>query len=68
MARQKQVRLDIPGDFASSRDRAKHLVKVCKERDAKLNLVSVRIDHNTIKLMPKDKAEKKGLNFKIAQL
>lgn len=58
MAKQKQVRLDIPTEVAYGRDRAKHLLKLCKERDAKMNLVPVRIDKNTIRLMTKDNAEK----------
>jgi hypothetical protein len=58
MAKQKQVRLDIPTEVAYGRDRAKHLLKLCKERDAKMNLVPVRIDKNTIRLMTKENAEK----------
>ena len=58
MARQKQVRLDIPTEVAYDRDRAKHLLKLCKERDEKMDLVPVRIDKNTIRLMTKDNAEK----------
>lgn len=58
MAKQKQVRLDIPTEVDYGRDRAKHLLKLCKERDAKMNLVPVRIDKNTIRLMTKDNAEK----------
>jgi hypothetical protein len=58
MAKQKQVRLDIPTEVAYGRDRAKHLLKLCKERDAKLHLVPVRIDKNTIRLMTKENAEK----------
>jgi hypothetical protein len=58
MAKQKQVRLDIPTEVSYGRDRAKHLLKLCKERDAKMNLVPVRIDKNTIRLMTKDNAEK----------
>lgn len=58
MTKQKQVRLDIPTEVAYGRDRAKHLLMLCKERDAKMNLVPVRIDKNTIRLMTKDNAEK----------
>lgn len=58
MAKQKQVRLDIPTEVAYGIDRAKHLLKLCKERDAKMNLVPVRIDKNTIRLMTKENAEK----------
>lgn len=58
MAKQKQVRLDIPTEVAYGRDRAKHLLKLCKERDEKMDLVPVRIDKNTIRLMTKDNAEK----------
>lgn len=58
MAKQKQVRLDIPTEVAYGRDRAKHLLKLCKERDTKMNLVPVRIDKNTIRLMTKENAEK----------
>lgn len=45
-------------EVAYGRDRAKHLLKLCKERDAKMNLVPVRIDKNTIRLMTKENAEK----------
>lgn len=68
MAKRKQVRLDIPKELSTSKERAEYLVKICKEREKKMDLISVRIDNNTIRLMPKDKAEKIGLNFKIGQL
>lgn len=58
MAKQKQIRLDIPTEATYGRDRARHLLKMCKERDAELNLVSVRVDKNTIRLMTKENAEK----------
>jgi hypothetical protein len=54
----KQVRLDIPVELPVGRDRAVRLLQMCKERDAKMNLVPVRIDKNTIRLMTKENAEK----------
>lgn len=54
----KQVRLDIPVELPVGRERAVCLLQMCKERDAKMNLVPVRIDKNTIRLMTKENAEK----------
>ena len=45
----------------TSRQRAKELVKQCKKRDAQRNLVTIRIDKQTVVLMPRVKAEKRGL-------
>lgn len=45
----------------TSWQRAVELVKQCKKRDAKRNLVTIRIDKQTVVLMPRAKAKKKGL-------
>lgn len=58
----KQARLNLPIELPTGRERARYLVKMCRERDAKRDLVSVRIDNNTIKLMPREKAEKLMIN------
>jgi hypothetical protein len=57
MAKQKQVRLEIPADISTSREKALYLLRQCKKRDSQRDLVSVRIDNNTTRLMPRDKAE-----------
>lgn len=46
------------------RNKALAALAKCKERDAKENLVTVRIDKNTVKLMTPEKAEK---HFKSLQ-
>lgn len=45
----------------TSRQRAIELVKQCKKRDAKKNLVTIRIDKQTVVLMPRAKAKKGGV-------
>ena len=40
------------------REKCLALLAKCKERDASEDLVTVRIDKNTVKLMPREKAEK----------
>ena len=40
------------------REKCLVLLAKCKERDASEDLVTVRIDKNTVKLMPREKAEK----------
>lgn len=54
MARAK--RLDLPKE--SNREVAKRLLRECKKKEQQQCLVAVRIDSNTIKLMPREKAEK----------
>lgn len=58
MAKSKQVRLFLPAELTTGRERAIYMAKMCRERDAAMHLVPVRIDRNTTKLMPKEKAEK----------
>lgn len=50
----------------SSEERAKAMarLKLAKEMDAAKDLVAVRIDKQTIRLMPREKAEKYLLNQK----
>lgn len=59
MARAK--RLDLPKE--SNREIAKRLLKECKKKEQQMDLVAVKIDDNTIKLMPREKAEKLGIKL-----
>lgn len=51
-------RLNFGPTPADYKNKALALLTKCKERDAMENLVTVRIDKNTVKLMPREKAEK----------
>ena len=54
----KDYMLSIPLEESRSRTKAQELLAKCKEADAKKELVSVRIDAHTIKLMTPQKAAK----------
>ena len=56
--------IDINGLNSSERrerEKAKILLAQCKEREAKEDLVTIRIDKQTVKRMPRSKAIKLGL-------
>lgn len=48
-------------DLKLCHNKAKEALRLAKEQEKKRDLISIRIDKNTIKLIPKEKAIKLGL-------
>lgn len=48
-------------DLKICHNKAKEALKLAKEQEKKRDLISIRVDEKTIKLMPREKAIKLGL-------
>lgn len=53
--------IGLSSDERRAREKAKALLAECKERESQEEMVTIRVDRQTVKRMPRSKAIKLGL-------